>query len=87
MIMDIAEQLDLWCQEHGNPSYKPLKGGRIMKRRSRSDIAKRKSSSGFGGTVGKSSGEQQSALNSMRQSTEVLEAPLPQNLEAMKVQE
>ena len=53
MLMDVAEHLDLWCQEFGSPSYKPLKG-RALKRRSRADLLTRRKSSGGAG-IGSSS--------------------------------
>jgi hypothetical protein len=93
MLMEVAEQLDLWCQEMGNPAYKPLKG-RILKRRSRQDItAKRKSVSGpqpglgaAAGSVSRATGGTlgNSALKHSSESDEEELLTLPESLEAMK---
>ncbi len=88
MLMELAEQLDMWCQEVGNPAYKPLKG-RILKRRSRQDIsAKRKSVSVPGQPATLSRGTSSNHLLLTRknsgESDEDEVATLPENLEAMK---
>jgi hypothetical protein len=94
MLMEVAEQLDLWCQEMGNPAFKPLKG-RILKRRSRQDLTvKRKSLSGpqqalSSNSLSKSSGNATAAgLFALKQLTDGEESDdvmtLPESLESMK---
>jgi hypothetical protein len=92
MLMDVAENLDAWCQERGSSNYKPLKG-RALKRRSRGDLLARRKSGGIpgqGDSIGrKTSSGTISTLKQMNSSMELNSdddelMTLPDNLESMK---